>query len=86
MALDAAGRATMTVPNSATPTVSLSRAGSSPDPVRGGERVAVRLNGAGYLAAGAVRPGDAGPMVTVRPEKAAEWIVTGVASSTNPPS
>lgn len=79
VALDAAGRATMTVPSSDTPTVSLSRAGSSPDPVRGGERVAVRLNGAGYLAAGVVRPGDAGPMVTVRPEKAAEWIVTGVA-------
>lgn len=55
--------------------ISLHRPGSSPRPICGGERVAVRLADVGYLAAG--EPGSAD--VVVRPEPAAEWVVTGVA-------
>jgi hypothetical protein len=77
--VDDAGGATLTAPGTDGPTVSLSRPGPSTDPVRGGERVAVRLPGAGYLAAEETRTGAAGPDLTVRTDRAAEWIVTGVA-------
>lgn len=55
--------------------ISLHRPGSSPRPICGGEPVAVRLAGAGYLVAG--EPGSAD--VVVGPEPVAEWVVTGVA-------
>ncbi len=54
--------------------VTLRRAGSSPDPVRGGERLAVYVEGVGFLAAASDGPG-----IATRPGEAAEWIVTGVA-------
>ncbi len=55
--------------------VTLHRTGSSRDPVRGGERLAVQIEGAGYLSA--QETGD--PSLCPAGNGPTEWIVTGVA-------
>jgi hypothetical protein len=61
------------------PTVSLYRDGAGTDVARGGELVAIRVRGVGFLSASPPVPAQRGSQVVIVQEPVAEWIVTGVA-------